>query len=201
MRLRKRKRFTSLLLVLVMLTSLFPFSAFAETEIDGSEAASEIVSIDDENSSEETQAVSPGDESDIEDTTTAGGEGGESISTYTVSLTLPEEGVALSDGSGELTQNISAGSVVADIRLVSTYEDEPLESDMADIFNERLFNGTGLTASFGEDGVITVSGTPTADVTVDLADAFAEEAPATVDDTAKTKVYVATATATATVTA
>ena len=181
-----------------MLTSLFPFSAFAETGFDDSEAVTEIVSIEGENSGEETPEVSLGDESYTEGTGNADGEGGESISTYTVSLTLPEKGVALADGSGELTQNVSAGSVVADIRLVSTYEDEPLESDMADIFNERLFNGTGLTASCDENGVITVSGTPTADVTVNLADAFAEEAPATVDDTAKTEVYVATATATAT---
>ena len=198
MRLRKRKRFTSLLLVLVMLTSLFPFSAFAETEPDGSEAASEIVSAEGENSGEETPEVSPGDESDIEDTTTAGGEDSEPIGSYIVSIRLPEEGVALAEGQDEalLTQTISAGNAMTDIRLVSTYEDEPLESDMADIFNTRLFDGTGLTASFGENGVITISGTPTADVTVDLADAFAEEAPATVDNTAKTEVYVATATAT-----
>ena len=182
MRLRKRKRFTSLLLVLVMLTSLFPFSAFAETEIDGSEAASEIVSIDDENSGEETQAVSPGDESGTEGTGNADGEGGESAGTYTVSLTLPEEGVALAEDSGELTQNVSAESAMADIRLVSTYEDEPLDDSYAEAFNERLFGGTGLTASFGENGVITIGGTPTADVTVDLADAFAEDAPAMVDE-------------------
>ena len=105
------------------------------------------------------------------------------VSTYTVSITLPEAGVTTAEDSGELTQNVSAESAMADIRLVSTYEDEPFESDMAELFNARLFENTGLTASFGDDSVITIGGTPAADVAVNLADAFAEDEPATVADT------------------
>ena len=59
MRLRMRKRFTSLLLVLVMLMSFFPFSAFAqEDEAVGGDAAVELVSTDGESGGEEVPEVS-----------------------------------------------------------------------------------------------------------------------------------------------
>ena len=115
------------------------------------------------------------------------------VSTYTVSITLPEAGVTTAEDSGELAQSVSAESAMADIRIVSTDDDEPFESDMAELFNARLFENTGLTASFGEDSVITIGGTPAADVAVNLADAFTEDEPATVAD--NTEIYVATATA------
>ena len=216
------KKIWSVLLALVMLLSLLPVSAFAddttaavETTIDeqslagnnitgGASTPGEAPATDDE-----TQAESDGSaantnggineenaaDAEINGENADGWDVSEPVSSYTVSITLPEEGVALADGQSEelLNQTVSAGGEVADIRLVSTYEDEPFESDMADLFNARLFKDTGLTASFGEDGIITIGGTPTADVTVNLADAFADE-PATVAD--NTAVYVATATAT-----
>ena len=122
--------------------------------------------------------------------------------TYTVSITLPVEGVNLADGQDTslqtvttvtledgkrtLTQAVTAGSAMAEIRLVSSYEDEPFDERYAVAFNERLFKDTGLTASCDENGVITISGTPAADVTVDLESAFADE-PTTADASA---VYV-----------
>ena len=205
------KKIWSVLLALVMLLSLLPVSAFAddttaavETTIDeqslagnnitgGASTPGEAPATDDE-----TQAESDGSaantnggineenaaDAEINGENADGWDVSEPVSSYTVSITLPEEGVALADGQSEelLNQTVSAGGEVADIRLVSTYEDEPFESDMADLFNARLFKDTGLTASFGEDGIITIGGTPTADVTVNLADAFADE-PATVADT------------------
>ena len=121
-------------------------------------------------------------------------DGGEPVSAYTVSITLPEEGVETAEGSGELTQSVSAESEITPIRIVSTYEDEPFDESYAEAFNARLFDGTGLTASCDEDGVITISGTPAADVAVNLADAFAEDEPVTVAETSNISVENVTVT-------
>ena len=104
------------------------------------------------------------------------------VSSYTISITLPEEGVNTAEDSGELTQTVSAGSAMEDIFLVSTYEDEPFNESYADDFNTYLFEDTGLTASCDEDSVITIGGIPTADVIVDLTDAFADDKPVTIAD-------------------
>ncbi len=104
------------------------------------------------------------------------------VSSYTISITLPEEGVKTAENSGELTQTVSAGSAMTDIFLISVYEDEPFDESYADAFNTHLFEDTGLTANCDEDSVITIGGTPTADVTVNLTDTFAENEAVTIEE-------------------
>ena len=102
----------------------------------------------------------------------------EAATVYTITVTLPEEGVSevlAEDELSHLTQTVTKGETMEDISLVSTYEDEPFESDMADILNEKLFADTGISATCSEAGVITIGGTPITDVTVNLADAFADD--------------------------
>ena len=197
MRNSKRTRFASIFLSLLMVVNLFPFTASAvETESDGGDAA-ELASVNGHTSAESTENADKVSAVDSENADKASSESTSvPVASYTVSIALPEQGVALANGQSKqlLAQTVSAGSAMQSIRLVSTYADEPFDESIAGAFNSRLFAGTGLTAKCDANGVITISGTPTANVAVNLADAFAEDAPAEVAD--NTAVYVATATAT-----
>ena len=175
MRTSKRTRFASIFLSFLMVVNLFPFTAAAvETEPAGGDAVAELASANSQASAVDSENA---DKASNESTSVP-------VASYTVSIALPGQGVALADGQSKelLAQTVSAESAMESIRLVSTYADEPFDESVADAFNSQLFGGTGLTATFGKGGVITISGTPTANVAVNLADAFAENEPATVTD-------------------
>ena len=177
--------------------NLVPLSAFAtKDELGSGDAIAESASTNSQVSGENVENADKangevGDENAANAVNVASGANadGESVSepvaSYTVSIVLPGQGVALADGQSKelLTQTVSAESAMESIRLVSTYADEPFDESYADAFNAKLFNDTGLTASCDEDGIITISGTPTANVAVNLANAFAENEPATVEET------------------
>lgn len=198
MKTSKTTRCVSLVLALAMVMNSFPFSAFAKdrevigddvvtaTAGDNDDAGVSVQNIDGEITGENiAEADDEVTDEHIVSTNSANSESvGESVGSYTVNITLPEDGVALADGQGEdlLAQAVSAGSAMADVRLVSTYEDEPFDESYAAAFNAQLFDGTGLTASCDEGDIITISGTPTANIAVNLVDTFAEEEPATVTD-------------------
>ena len=192
-----RTRFASIFLALALVMNLVPLSAFATKDENGTvDANAELTSVNGQVSGENTSNADKangevGDENAANAANAASGAdaNGESVSepvaSYTVRITLPEEGIALRGGQSDelLTQTVSDGSAIADIFLVSAYEDEPFDESYADAFNAKLFNGTGLTASCDEDGIITISGTPTANVAVNLEDAFAGDESVTATDT------------------
>ena len=176
MRTSKRTRFASIFLSLLMVVNLFPFTASAvETEPAGGDAVAELASTNSQAGAVDSENA---DKASTESASVP-------ATSYTVSIALPGQGVALADGQSKelLAQTVSAESAMESIRLVSTYADEPFDESVAAAFNSQLFAGTGLTAKCDASGVIAIGGTPTANVAVNLADAFAEDAPAAVEDT------------------